>query len=185
MPCLAEQSPAGWELQEQCLREGNSLVLDIRCKGGRAMGSCMSNNKENCLARALAPAESLALSQEKWVGGTRYQLHNSQRHMEAGQQGWAGTAGQGEQREVTCCWRWRVATMREMAGDRPKEDNGRIYEHSDNESQLSVTILNLVRGRMRGAVSSGQVGRFNAAVPQRNRKISPPTLAAAPAFRAG
>lgn len=75
--------------------------------------------------------------------------------------------------------------MREMAGDRPKEDNGRIYEHSDNESQLSVTILNLVRGRMRGAVSSGQVGRFNAAVPQRNHKISPPTLAAAPAFRAG
>lgn len=84
MPCLAEQSLAGWELQEQYLRQGNSLVSDIRCKGGGAMGSHMSNNKENCLARALAPAESLALSQEKWVGGTRYQLHNSQWHIEAG-----------------------------------------------------------------------------------------------------
>lgn len=61
-----------------------------------------------------------------------------------------------------------------MAGAHLKEDNGRVYEHSDNESQLSVTILNLVRGRMREAVSSGQVGRFNTAVPQHNRKISPP-----------
>ena len=87
-----------------------------------------------------------------------------------------------------------MATVWVMAGACPKEDNGRIYEHSNNESQLSVTILNLVRGRMRGAVSSGQVGRFNAAVPQCNRKMSPPTLAAAPwegthtparAFRAG
>lgn len=60
------------------------------------------------------------------------------------------------------------------AGACLKEDNGRIYEHSDNESQLSMTILNLVRGRMRGAVSGGQVGRFNATVPQRNCKISPP-----------
>lgn len=53
-----------------------------------------------------------------------------------------------------------------MAGLQSKEDNGRIYEHSDNESPLSVTILNLVRGKMREAVSGGQVGRFNAAVPQ-------------------
>lgn len=66
------------------------------------------------------------------------------------------------------------------AGARPKEANGRIYEHSDNESQLSVTILNLVRGRMRRAVSGGQVGRFITAVPQHNRKMSPPTLAATP-----
>lgn len=53
-----------------------------------------------------------------------------------------------------------------MPGLQSKEDNGRIYEHSDNESPLSVTILNLVRGKMREAVSGGQVGRFNATVPQ-------------------
>lgn len=81
-----------------------------------------------------------------------------------------------------------------MAGAPLKEDNRRIYERSHNESQLSVSTLNLVRGRMRGAVSSGQAGRFNAAVQQHNYKMSPPALAAtlwaaahalAHAFRAG
>lgn len=51
---------------------------------------------------------------------------------------------------------------------------GRIYEHSYNESQLSVTILNLVRGRMRGAISGVQTGRFNAVVPQHGHGTSPP-----------
>lgn len=48
------------------------------------MGNGRSNNRENCPASALAPAESLALSQEKWLGGARHQMHNSQWHMEMG-----------------------------------------------------------------------------------------------------
>lgn len=54
-----------------------------------------------------------------------------------------------------------------------KGDNKRIYGHSHNESQLSVTILNLVRERMRGSISSGQAGRFNTTFPQHNHKMSP------------
>lgn len=54
-----------------------------------------------------------------------------------------------------------------------KGDDRRIYEHSHNESQLSVTTLNLVRERRRGTVSSGQAGRFNSTVPQHNHRMSP------------
>lgn len=45
-----------------------------------------------------------------------------------------------------------------------KGAGGRIYEHNYNERQLSVTILNLVRGRRRGAISSVKTGGLNAAV---------------------
>lgn len=51
------------------------------------MGNRMRNNRGNCPASALAPAESLALSQEEREGGTRYQGHNSQWHREVGGSG--------------------------------------------------------------------------------------------------
>lgn len=53
-----------------------------------------------------------------------------------------------------------------MAEACPKQDAGRIYEHDYNEKQLSMTILNLVRGRRRGAISGVQTRRLNAAVLQ-------------------
>lgn len=51
------------------------------------MGNHMRNNRGNCPASALAPAESLALSQDKWAGGRRYQVHNSQWQREVGVSG--------------------------------------------------------------------------------------------------
>jgi len=134
------------------------------------MGNHRSNNRENCPASALSPAE---------FGPVTGEMCGSDKIPSAQQPG-VGDSGAGQGLGMRGAWggchSWgqRAASVWLTAGDRLKGDNGRIYEHSANVSQLSMTILNLVRGSMRGAVSSGQVGRFNTTVPQHNCKMSLP-----------
>ena len=76
MPSLAEQPR-----QDGSCETG---AWERRIHWRQTLDARVEEQWENCPARALAPAESLALSQKKWVGGMRYQVHNSQQHMEVG-----------------------------------------------------------------------------------------------------